>query len=120
MTAGAGWAYVALLALTGLTSSVLAVREGRSTALALVRLAATGVLVWAVLAFGRGADVGLGFAAALFAAVLVLAHKSAADAQDARRLGLGVPGRIGVVLHGLIALPAVAMGGLALWTRHGS
>lgn len=114
------WVYLVLLALVGLSGCVLAVRAGRSKALALARLAATGVLMWAVMVFVRDGGAGLGFAAALFAAVLVLAHKSAADAQEAQRMQLDTPGRIGVMINGLVALPAVAMGGLALWSRHGT
>ena len=115
-----GWAYVALLGLVGLSGCALTVRDGQSKVLALARLAATGVLVWAVVVFFRDTGAGLGLAAALFAAVVLLAHKSVTDVQDAQRLKLGTPGRIGVAVNGLIAMPAVAMGGLAVWARHGA
>ncbi|WP_235974167.1 hypothetical protein [Luteimonas deserti] len=116
----AAWAYVVLLALVGLSGFALMLRAGQSKPLALARLAAMGVLVWAVFVYVRDGDAGLGFAAALFAAVVVLSHKSVADAQDARRMQLGAPGRVGVAINGLVALPAVALGTLAIWSRHGA
>ena len=114
-----GWAYLALLALVGLSGFVLALRAGQSTLLAVLRLLAIGVLGWGVVLYFRDAGAGLGFATALFAAVLVLAHKSTADAQQAGELGLGRAGRAGVAINGLLALPAVALGALAIWVRHG-
>ncbi|MCD9028756.1 hypothetical protein LDO26_11115 [Luteimonas sp. BDR2-5] len=114
-----GWAYLALLALVGLSGFALALRAGQPKPLAALRLLAVGVLAWGVVLYFRDAGAGLGFAAALFAAVLVLAHKSTTDAQQARELGLGRAGRAGVAINGLLALPAVALGALAIWARHG-
>lgn len=114
------WAYLVLLALVGLSGFALVVRHRQSLPLALARLVAVGVLGWGVVLFFRDAGAGLGFAGALLVAALLLAHKSAADAQDAARMELPRPARIGVAINGLMMLPAVAMGALAIWAGHGA
>ena len=115
-----GWVYLVLLALVGLSGFALALRHRQSLPLALARLVAVGVLVWGVVLFFRDAGAGVGFAGALLLAGLLLAHKSAADAQDAARMELTRPARIGVAINGLMMLPAIAMGALAIWTGRGA
>lgn len=115
-----GWAYLALLALVGLSGCVLTLRDGQPSLPAAARLVAFAVLMWAVVLYFGDAGAGPGFAAALFAAIVVLAHKINIDLRDARRLQLGTAARIGVVINQLVTLPAIAAGALALWSRHGA
>jgi|GEM_PF-1340568 len=110
------WAYLVLLTLVGLSGFALTVRDGQSKLLALARLVAVGVLCWGVVLYVRDAGAHVAFAGALFAAVVLLAHKSVADAQDATRMQLDRSARIGVAINGLVMLPAIAMGALAIWS----
>ncbi len=114
-----GWAYLVLLALVGLSGFALTLRAGQSTPLALVRVAAMGVLMWGVVLYFRDAGAGPGVAVALIAAVLVLAHKSTTDLRDARRMQLKPAAQAGTAINGLLVLPAVALGALAVWSGHG-
>lgn len=115
-----GWAYLVLLVLVGLSGCALALRHRTSLPWAIARLLAVAVLVWAVVLFFRDTGAGLGFALALLAAAMLLVHKSATDAQDAARMELPGPARIGVAINGLLMLPAVAMGALAVRAGHGA
>ncbi len=114
------WAYLVLLALVGLSGFALTVRDGQSKLLAIARLAAVGVLVWGVVLYFRDAGAHVLFAGALFVAVLLLAHKSVSDAQDATRMKLDRSARAGVAINGLVVLPAIAMGALAIWAGRGA
>lgn len=115
-----GWVYLVLLALVGLSGFALALRDGQSKTLAAIQLFSVGVLVWAVVLYFRNASVHLGFAGLLFASVICLAQKSVADAKQAERMELTRPARIGVAINGLMMLPAIAMGALAIWTGRGA
>ena len=115
-----GWAYLVLLALVGLSGFVLTVRNGQSKTLAVLQLLSVAVLAWGVVLYFRGAGAHVGFAGLLFASVVCLAQKSVADAKQAERLDLPRPARIGVAINGLLMMPAVALGGLAIWSRHGT
>lgn len=111
-----GWAYLVLLALVGLSGLALSLRAGQSKLLALARLAAVAVLAWGVVLYVRDAGASVLFAGALFVSVLLLAQKSVADARQAQDLQLDRAGRAGVAINGLLMLPAVAMGALAVWS----
>lgn len=114
------WAYLALLALVGLSGFALTLRDRQSTLLAAARLIAVGVLCWGVVLFCRDTGAPLLFAGALCVAVLLLAHKSMTDAQDAARMNLARSARVGVAINGLLMLPAIAMGALAIWAGRGA
>lgn len=115
-----GWVYLVLLVLVGLSGCALALRHRTSLPWAVARLLAVGVLVWAVVLFFRDTGAGIGFALALLVATILLVHKSADDARDAARMELPRPARIGVAINGLLMLPAIAMGALAVWAGHGA
>lgn len=114
------WVYLVLLALVGLSGFVLTMRDGQSKTLAALQLLSVGVLVWAVVLYFRDAGAHLGFAGLLFASVICLAQKSVADAKQAERMELPRPARIGVAINGLMMLPAIAMGALAIWAGRGA
>ncbi|PBJ84312.1 hypothetical protein CMZ84_07765 [Lysobacteraceae bacterium NML93-0399] len=111
-----GWVYLVLLALVGLSGLALSLRAGQSKLLALARFAAVAVLAWGVVLYVRDAGASVLFAGALFVSVLLLAQKSVADARQAQDLQLDRAGRAGVAINGLLMLPAVAMGALAIWS----
>jgi|EndMetStandDraft_3_1072993.scaffolds.fasta_scaffold172466_2 hypothetical protein len=114
------WAYLVLLALVGLSGFALALRAGEAKVPAVLRLGAVAVLAWGVLLYFRDAGVHFGFAGLLFVSVLALAQKSVADARQAEQMQLDRPARIGVAINGLVLLPAIAMGALAIWAGHGA
>ncbi|WP_255516486.1 hypothetical protein [Luteimonas suaedae] len=113
------WAYLALLALIGVSNFLAGLRGGQRMGLLLLRLAAVAVLALGVVLFYRGSGAGLAFMAALFVAALLQAQKSVADAQQMREQRLPAAARIGVALGGLALLPAIALGALAVWIQQG-
>lgn len=115
-----GWVYLVLLALVGLSGLALSLRAGQSKPFAVARLAAVAVLAWGVLLYFRDAGASVLFAGALFVSVLLLVQKSVADARQAQDLQLDRAGRVGVAINGLLMLPAVAMGALAIWAGRGA
>lgn len=115
-----GWVYLVLLALVGLSGFALALRAGQPKVLTLVRVLSVAILGWAVVLYFRDTGVPFGFAGFLFAATLTLAQKSAEDIRQAEQMQLGRSARIGVTINGLLMLPAVAMGALAIWAGHGA
>ena len=115
-----GWVYLVLLALVGLSGFALSLRAGHAKPLASARLAAVGVLAWGVVLYFRDAGASLLFAGLLFVATLLIVQKSVADARQAQEMHLDRSGRIGTAINGLLMLPAVAMGALAIWAGHGA
>jgi len=115
-----GWVYLVLLALVGLSGLALSLRAGQSKPFAFARLAAVGVLAWGVVLYFRDAGAPLVFAGLLFVSALLLVQKSVADARQAQDMELDRSGRIGTAINGLLMLPAIAMGALAIWAGRGA
>jgi len=113
-----GWTYLALLCLVGAGGLVAGLRGGR-VRLALLQLAAVGVLAWGVALYFRGHGAGIAFGLALLGAIAVLALKNSADARTGAGEPIAPAARMALALGQLLLVPGAVLGALAFWSQRG-